>query len=84
MSFLGLEHDWVSSFRSYVHENDGVSNQIAFDKLIQGSVSGEARSMIYFQQINFALGIDHKVESQDLEAHVIGQIIGLGHPVFML
>lgn len=40
--------------------------------------------MVDFQQVDLAVIVDHEVEAEDLEAHVIGEVVWLRHPVFVL
>ena len=52
--------------------------------MIKRSVSGEAWSVIDFQEKDLSCLVYHEVESKYLKAHVVLYVMWLGHPILML
>lgn len=84
MGLPGLLHDLVACSRGYIHQHQRISDEVALDEFIKGRVCCERWGMVDFQQVNLAVVVDHEVETKDLETHVIGEVVWLRHPIFML
>ena len=69
----------VHSFTFFrnTEQPDRVSHQLSLDLLVQGAVRREAGTVIDLEQVWLALGVQHDIEAQDLEAHGVLKVIDL-------
>lgn len=70
--FFGCSLCFISGSSGNIHEDEGVSDEVAFDEMIKWSLSGEAGGIIDFKKVEFVSIINHKIKSQDFKAHIIG------------
>lgn len=66
-----------------VHELQGVLDEAVLNLVVEGSVGGEAGSMVDFDDVGFPFVVDHDVESQHVEAHGAGVVLRLGELVLV-
>lgn len=78
IDFLGTIEQFVFGLRVDIEKSEGVLDQIELDGLIERGISGETGGMVDFEYDWFSLGIEHDIESQDVEAHVAGIVFWLG------
>ena len=62
----------------------GVFDKFSLDLFVQRRVTGEAWTVVDFEQLRLALVIEHDVKSQDLETHRILVVIELAGAEHML
>jgi len=67
-----------------VHQGKGVANKVVLDQLVKRCVGGEAWSVVNFQQVDLVIRVDHEVEPQHLETHVVRQVMRLANTVLVL
>ena len=58
-----------------IKQSKSIIDEIFLNVPIKRSISSEARSVVNFQQVGSQLMIQHNVESQHLEAHVISEVV---------
>ena len=69
---------------SDIHQDEGVPDEVALNQLVDGCFGAEAGSVVNLQQVELALVVEHEVKAEDLEAHVVRRVVGLGHAVLVL
>ena len=60
-----------------VEEGHCIRNKILLNVLVKGSVCSEAGRVVDLQQIWVELVVEHDVKPQYLEAHVVGEVVGV-------
>lgn len=60
-----------------VEDGHCISNKILLNVLVKGSVCSEAGRVVDLQQVWVELVVEHDVEPQYLEAHVVGKVVGV-------
>ena len=58
-----------------IEDVECIRYQIFLDVSIEGSVGCEAGSIVNFEEVGVELMIDHDVKAQDLEAHIVGEVV---------
>ena len=84
VGFAGLLDGLVAGLGGDIHEEEGVADKVALDELVEGGVGGEGGRVVDLQQVDLPIGVHHEVKAEDLEAHVVGQVVGLGTAVLVL
>ena len=66
---ISVSYVFSFSFLVQVEEVEGVSYHTTFDAMVERRVSGKRGCMIYFDEPDVKLFIQHDIETQDLETH---------------
>lgn len=64
-----------------VHEFEGVADQALLDERVERSISGEARRVVDLQDHGLERTVQNHVEAEDLEAHVVAEVVRLAGAV---
>jgi hypothetical protein len=59
-----------------VQHRDGIRYQVLLDVEVKGRICRETGRLIHLQKPGFRFGIDEDVETEDLEAHGVLQVVG--------
>jgi hypothetical protein len=59
-----------------IQHRDGIRYQILLDVEVEGRICGETGRLIHLQEPGFRFGINKDVETEDLEAHGVLQVVG--------
>ena len=64
-----------------VQHRDCVRYQVLLDVEVEGRICRETGRLIHLQEPGFRFGIDEDVETEDLEAHGVLQVVGFRAPL---
>jgi hypothetical protein len=73
----------VLSFPSEIKNIYGVTYQVLLNVKVEGRICRKAGGLIHLQEPRLAFRVDEDVETEDLKAHRVLQVIGFGTSVKM-
>jgi len=75
-----LQHDLIAFPPAKTQQVDAFTNDTLLNFVVERRISRKARHLINLEQIRSQLLINHHVEAQDLEAHLVPSIVRLARP----
>ena len=74
----------VPCLRRHVHQYQTVPYQVTLNELVQRRLCAKTGRVVDFQQVQLAVVVEHEIEPQHFEAHIVQWVVGLSHAVLVL